>query len=257
MFKDKTRTKSQGRAGDEQMMRKRDSHLAEITSVKVVDAGLSSVSDMAHCHSLAFRGRFMTEMGHRWLCFLYRYFIRHPGGVSLVAVDERNKVLGFAVGGEPGIRDQFIRYAKVRYPNLILLKFLTNSLVRKVMLGVLVKKIFKRRPTIRFSKNSAKQETAIRTGNLLSICVLPECRGTGIADKLVETFRLRCIARGYKRLTLSVVTKNARAIAFYKKHNWREFSRSGESTKFVLDLYKPSVVTSADSDLSTVRTTIH
>jgi len=236
LFKDKNRTKSQGRVGDEQIMRKRDSHLAEDKSVKVVDAGLSNVSEMADCHSLAFKGRFMTEMGHQWLCVLYRYFIKHPGGISLVAVDERNKVLGFAVGGEPGIRDELIRYAMVRYPNLILLRFLTNSLVRKVMLEVLVKKIFKRKPIIRFSKNSTKQVTAIRTGNLLSICVLPECRGMGVADKLIDSFQKRCSAEGYKLLMLSVFTENARAIAFYRKHCWREVGKSGESSKFVLEL---------------------
>jgi ribosomal protein S18 acetylase RimI-like enzyme len=232
LFEDKNR----GSVAYEQIMRKRDSHPTEDISVEIADAGLSNVSDMANCHSLAFKGRFMTEMGHQWLCVLYRYFIKHPGGINVVAVDERSKMLGFAVGGEPGIRDELIRYAVVRYPNLILLKFLTNSLVRKVMLEVLVRKIFKRKPLIAFSKNSTKQVTTIRTGNLLSICVLPECRGTGVAGKLMDSFRKTCSAKGFKRLTLSVVTENARAIAFYNKLGWHEVGKSGESSKLVLEL---------------------
>lgn len=210
--------------------------MAEDKSVEIVDAQLSNVSDMAHCHSLAFKGRFMTEMGHQWLCILYRYFIKHPGGISLVAVDERSQVLGFVVGGEPGIRDELIRYAMVRYPNIILSKFLTHSLVRKVMLKELAKRIFRRGRTVRALKVSTEHVSAIRTGNLLSICVKPEYMGTGMADKLIESFQKRCAEKGYKQLTLSVVTENARAIAFYKKHHWREIGKSGESSKFILEL---------------------
>lgn len=226
-------------------------------AARYVYARLSDLPGIADCHTLAFKGRFMTRMGHHWLCGLYRYFIRHRDSVCVVAIDENGKVLGFAVGGEPGIRGQFLRYAMVRYLHLILWKFLADSVVRPILLKELASKLLKRKRTATVQENAGRQREYTLCGNLLSICVRPECMGTGIADKLVETFRLKCIARGYKRLTLSVVIENARAIAFYKKHNWREIGKSGESAKFILDLYRPSVVTSADSDSSAARTAIH
>jgi ribosomal protein S18 acetylase RimI-like enzyme len=212
-------------------------------SVTIKQAQIPNISGMAFCHTFAFPGRFMTEMGNRWLCALYRFFIKHPGGICYVAMDSAGKVAGFAVGGEPDIREQFIRTAMLRYPHIIFWKFLTRHIVRTVLLDELLKKMHLKRKEISL-ENIDSHETLPKCGNLLSICVLPDYKGTGIASRLIETFQKACAAAGYRCLTLSVLSENSRAMAFYKKHNWYETGVTGASTKFALDLN----INQSDSD---------
>ncbi len=204
-------------------------------SVSIKQAQAPNVSGMAQCHTVAFPGRFMTEMGPRWLCALYRFYIKHPEGVCYVAVDSLDNVVGFAVGGEPGIRQQFLRSSMLRYPHIIFWKFLTRHIVRPVLLGELLKKLHIKRKESS-SENIDSHKALSKCGNLLSICVLPDCESTGIANQLIETFQKACAAKGYTRLTLSVLSENSRAVAFYKKHGWCQTGVTGASTKFALDL---------------------
>jgi len=204
-------------------------------AVKFIKARQSHVPGMVQCHINAFPGRFMTEMGRHWLYALYLFFIKHGGGICLVAVDTGDTVVGLAVGGDPNIRNEFLSSAMFRYPHLIFWKFLCKRPVRRVLLKELTRK-FRRRPAVDNSGDTKGQNVATRSGNLLSLCVLPDYKGTGIGGKLIESFKLACADEGYKRLTLSVAGENTRAMAFYKKHGWRRSGKSGGSIKFSLDL---------------------
>jgi ribosomal protein S18 acetylase RimI-like enzyme len=201
----------------------------------IVKAQMEHVAGMADCHIAAFEGQFMTQMGFHWLCALYRFFVQHPGGVCFVAVDSTSKVVGFAVGGQPDIREEFLRFAMLRYSHTLFWKFLIRSLVRKTLLDELFKKLRLKHKVV--SKADEKELKADgESGSLLSICVLPDWGGTGVADQLIEIFQKTCAAIGFRHLKLSVVSTNSRAIAFYKKHLWCETGVSGQSTRFALDI---------------------
>jgi ribosomal protein S18 acetylase RimI-like enzyme len=202
---------------------------------KVTKAQEKHIPGMAKCHIKSFPGRFMTEMGYHWLCALYHFFIKHHGSICRVALDTDDKVIGLAVGGDQNIREEFLHSALFRYLHILFWKFLSKRLVRRVLLQELARKLH-RNNTAALSKNTQSLNSKIRSGNLLSICVLPDCEGAGVGGKLIESFRLACKAEGYQRLTLSVDKENSRAVAFYKKHGWRQSSISGESVRFVLDL---------------------
>lgn len=204
-------------------------------TVKVAKAQEVHIPGMAQCHIKSFPGSFMTEMGYHWLCALYLFFIKHPGSVCRVALDSDDKVIGLAAGGDQNIRQEFLSSALFRYPHLILWKFLSKRLVRRVLLQELAAKL-RRKRTANHSGNIIAPNDGIRSGNLLSICVLPDYEGTGVAGRLLEVFQHACKAEGYERLALSVDKENSRAVAFYKKHGWRQSGISGESVRFVLDL---------------------
>ena len=204
-------------------------------AVKVTQASEVHIPGMAQCHIKSFPGRFMTEMGYHWLCALYRFFIKHRGGICRIAVDANGKVIGLAAGGDPHIREEFLRSALFHYPHLIFWKFLSKRTVRRVLLKELARRLQKKR-AVANSDDTKTQSAVIRSGNLLSICVLPDCEGTGVAGKLIESFQLVCKAEGYNRLTLSVLKQNSRAVAFYTKNGWRQSSIPGDSIRFVLDL---------------------
>jgi len=204
-------------------------------TVKVEKAKEVHIPGMAQCHIKSFPGYFMTEMGHHWLCALYRFFIKHNEGICHVAVDAEDEVVGLAIGGDPHIREEFLNSALFRYPYIIFWKFLSKRIVRRVLLQELAGKL-KRKCTAPHSGETTASRNGIRSGNLLSICVLPNCQGTGVGGKLIESFQLTCKAEGYQRITLYVDKENSRAVAFYKKHGWHQSGISGKSIRFVLDL---------------------
>jgi len=204
-------------------------------AVKVINALVVHIPGMARCHIESFPGRFMTEMGHRWLGALYQFFIKHPKSICRVAVDANDKVIGLATGGDPHIRDEFLSSALFRYPHIILWKLLSKRLVRRVLLRELARKLH-RNNSAALSKDTQSPNTKVRSGNLLSICVLPDFEGAGIGGKLIESFQLACKAEGYHRLTLSVLKQNNRAVTFYTKHGWYQSNVSGDSIRFVLNL---------------------
>jgi ribosomal protein S18 acetylase RimI-like enzyme len=216
-------------------MQKHNNDLAACETIKIIEAQQGHVSEMARCHIKSFPGRFMTEMGYHWLCALYQFFIKHHRSICLVAVDTYGKVVGLTVGGYPHIREEFLGSALFCYPHLIFWKFLTRRMVRRVLLQELARKSQRKRVT-HYSGETTASTAGIRPGNLLSICVLPDCEGTGVGGKLIESFQLACKAEGYQRLTLSVLKQNSHAVTFYQKHGWRQSDVSGESVRFVLDL---------------------
>ena len=216
-------------------MKKTNNDIAAEDSVKVTDAQEVHIPGMVQCHIKSFPGRFMTEMGYHWLCALYLFFINHRGGICRVAVDADGKVVGLAVGGDPHIRDEFLSSVLFRYPHFIFWKFLSKRLVRRVLFQELAGKLRRKRAAAH-SGDTKAPSAGMRSGNLLSICVLPDYKGTGVAGKLIESFQLACKSEGYERLTLSVLSENSRAVAFYKKKGWRQSGKSGESTRFFLDL---------------------
>lgn len=203
--------------------------------VKVINAREAHIPGMATCHIKSFPDRFMTEMGYRWLITLYRFFIRHRRSICRVAINANGIVVGLAVGGDPNIREEFLGSALLPCFHLLLWKFLSKRLVRRVLLHELARKL-RGKNIATVSKDTQAQSTEIRSGNLLSICVLPEYEGTGVGGKLIESFQLTCKAEGYEYLTLSVLKQNNRAVTFYKKHGWHQSGISGDSIRFVLDL---------------------
>ena len=216
-------------------MNKTDNNLTADDVVKVIKPQETHIPGMAQCHIKSFPGRFMTEMGYHWLCALYLFFIKHRGGICRVVVDADGKVIGLAVGGNPHVREEFLSTALYRHPHLLFWKFLSNRLVRRVLLQELSRKLKQKRAAPQSGKTTVPSNR-IRSGNLLSICVLPECEGTGVGRRLIESFQNTCKAEGYNRLTLSVLKQNSRAVAFYTKNGWHQSSISGDSIRFVLDL---------------------
>lgn len=56
---------------------------------------------------------------------------------------------------------------------------------------------------------------------ILSIAVLPEAQGSGIADELMGAVEATAVAWGFELMDLSVNVDNGRAVRFYERHGWR------------------------------------
>lgn len=92
---------------------------------------------------------------------------------------------------------------------------------------------------------TVNQEDAV--ARLKAIGLRPECRGSGTARKLLESFEHQMAARGVQRLGLSVLHGNDRAIAFYRKTGWREIQNTDRGIWFVKEIGASSDSAAAES----------
>jgi ribosomal protein S18 acetylase RimI-like enzyme len=189
------------------------------------------------CHMAAFPGQLMRELGPTWLAGLYRHYLRHPQGLSLVT-EQSGRVLGFCVGGHPHIRAEFVKTAPLRYAHVILGRVFVSPVVRQRALGTFATLFQKKQnhPDAQAAAHAEAARRGVRLGTLLSIGVLPAARGSDVAGCLIEAFADACAARGYGYLELGVYTSNTRAIAFYQRHGWEKIGECGTSSQFGLNL---------------------
>ena len=59
------------------------------------------------------------------------------------------------------------------------------------------------------------------TGYVRLLYLLPQYRGTGLADKVDAFIRSKMLEQGCMRVLLTVSRSNKRALRFYSKHGWR------------------------------------
>lgn len=213
-----------------------DTDRVEPDDILVKPAAPGDLDGIVTCHTEAFPGQGMTEMGPAWLRSLYSCFIQRPEAVLLIAVDGSGHLLGFVAGGNPGIRSEWLPRAARRYCCLLALRFFTSGVVRSSLLAELRQKLRSLRRRSKTRRTSLQEDPPRREGSLLSIAVLPSRRGSGIAGRLMASFCRECASRDYDVLRLSVRPKNSRAISFYKKHRWRETSRNDSVVCFAMDL---------------------
>jgi ribosomal protein S18 acetylase RimI-like enzyme len=197
--------------------------------VEIRKAIKQDVHGMVECHKQAFPRQPMTEMGSAWLNYLYSYYLKHPKGVSIVAVDDKGQVVGFAVGGDNAIRGEFIKRATCRYFYLFPMKFFTKAILRKKFVRKLVPKL--KSHSLGIIPEDV-QEILKKSGVLLSIGVIESCRGTQIASRLIQKF-FDVIIQDYETARLTVHADNLRARKFYEKNGWRVIYEDTEEAKYI------------------------
>ncbi|MGM9826032.1 MAG: GNAT family N-acetyltransferase [Paludibacteraceae bacterium] len=80
------------------------------------------------------------------------------------------------------------------------------------------------------------EDVNIPTASLLSIGVLPECRGKGVSVALFQAYDQLLRTRGVKPFTLATWAGNTRGIAFYYKMGMRLRQHRGTYMQFIKDI---------------------
>ena len=186
----------------------------------------SHIADMARCHGSCFPDQFMSRMGLRYTEAFYRRYLDEPKGVAFVAVDDRGTVIGLVVGGDGGIRSRFLRSAWWRHAPCFLIRFLTNSFIRRKVLAAVWS-----RPRGSGASDASNPPASDLSGAALLqvICVEEAWRGTPVATGLLEAFTDRCRKAGYAGIVLAVSAENERAIRFYARNQWSILRRTPPS----------------------------
>ncbi len=205
-------------------------------SVTVRAAGLSLVPGMARCHSSAFPGAPTTEVGDRWLRHLYAYYVRSPEGIACAAVASDGRVVGLVVGGPAELARRQRRSAVLRLFPVLLWRALMRPVLRKNIragMAALLPRKRRRRP-------ASPGARAPKKCGLLSIGVLPEHWGTGVADRLMDCFMQCAAGAGHEAVALTVRRDNPRAIRFYERHGWEPAGGNGTSVRYRKALDAPA-----------------
>ena len=194
--------------------------------MNITKASKRDLADVANVHINCFRDSFSTQLGIRLLTKFYNtYFEKNPD-LFCIAKDSSDVVVGFCMGylsSDENLTNRFIK------------KNFFHFLGRCLLLAVTFNKRFWTKFFSFFRKTSKeiivvdeelfKVDTSF-TGDLLSICVLPEYRGKGVSSLLMSYYEKELLKKNMKYCALSVEPKNAIAIHFYKKHGYKECKKS-------------------------------
>ncbi len=194
------------------------------------------IAEVVRIHKAAFKNYFLTSLGEKFLYIYYSQYLSKDYCFAVVARAD-NKPVGFIVGTN-STQKLYRNLYKDNFFKLSVL-FLRALFTEKVVQT----KVFSRYRQIitaiksRFSRPPANPEGSATTElRLLSIAVLPQFRGNGISRELLAFFERNVKAGGIKKMGLSVLKNNPRAICFYQKTGWKEDGAGDESLLFVKDL---------------------
>lgn len=167
-------------------------------------ATLADIPSIAKVHLMCFPDSMWAFLGEALIRAFYSEYVQEQN--IFVVAEEDHSLIGFCMGYErpTKARERFMQKNK-------------KALIRRVLIGLLsCNKLVYSKCLDNFLPKSKGYE-ATQKGDLLSICVLPEFRGKGVADALVQHFEELLRNRNITAYTLSVYTDNIRAISFYKR----------------------------------------
>ena len=173
------------------------------------------IVELVDVHLVSFQGFFLSFLGSRFLILLYKEILDEPGNVSLVAVSNTGKIVGFVVGviDQGGLykkmaRNKWFSFASAAFGKALLHPSIIPRLFRALLL-------------------SKKTEISASPAVLMSIAVLPYHKGEGIGQSLVNEFLEDMANQGVEKVCLTTDRdENDTVNRFYRKkgfHLTRQF----------------------------------
>ncbi|ODA41177.1 GNAT family N-acetyltransferase [Desulfosporosinus sp. BG] len=206
--------------------------------IRVDPLRLSDTPDVARLYEEVFADHFLGHMGQKFLRLFCSQFVNSSTNYGYVAKCAE-KPVGFLLASiDSAPFNKFYRQNFMVLALIVIKKYLTDSYVRKNItqrLGNILVALTTLLPSSG-KEIKAEQSKTPSEARLLGIGVDSNYRGLGIADKLTSRFCEEMKNKGLKRVGLSAVPWNERAISFYKKDGWIEDERSETSVSFIRDL---------------------
>lgn len=172
---------------------------------------ISDMPSVARIHLEAFEGFFLSELGYRFLCVMYRAFLVNPVGIFVVHESKDGQITGFAVGGlSIGRKDRWLALRFMPHFFWAALPAIFRC-PRKI-----VTRLFSR-----FFDSGSSFDVPNDAAVLRSIGVLTSERGGGAASGLLGAFEQMALRQGAAHVYLTTdQDHNERAQNFYKRHGY-------------------------------------
>ncbi len=180
----------------------------------VRQATYEDLKQIVEIHEQCFPNSFSTKLGH--LEAFYSTYMERSPELFLVGVND-NRIEGFCMGyylENTGFMSTFLKQ------NFLPLALQMGKLLvsGEKAAWLKFKKILKKSESFQIIDEKYKNIPEQEIGDLLSICVVPDVRGKGLASELMLNYISTLKEKGRKVCFLTVDVNNERAIHFYQKH---------------------------------------
>lgn len=188
----------------------------------------SDMVSIAQIHKQCFQDTLLTKFGNKFLQAYYMAYIEDNPDTSYVYINETGQPIGFLIGIMNGniTRNNFFKNNFLMFIISILQVLIQYRIA-------FIKQIF---PKIKGVFNKPKEDFRDKIGSkggILSIAILDQYRGKGIAEQLVNSFEEAYYNKGERVYNLGVKKDNLRAIKFYEKIGFQ----FGQAESETIDLY--------------------
>lgn len=215
--------------------------------IDIKDLTVTDSENVANVHSRAYAADyFLTQFGTVFLKTYYSYLIRY--NPHSVGVWKNHKLVGFVVGGTHirYAQEQFLREKIMLVALSTIRAFFKSSVIRNGLYKristfgpILLRKFLSFFEVMLPRSSSTIYNTGVSHNmdcRLLSIALVPDVLGTGVASQMIEHFEHKLLGNNIFSYGLSVLKSNKRAIAFYFKHGMRVEKEENELLHFRKDL---------------------
>lgn len=188
------------------------------------------LKQIASVHSECFPDSFSTQWGEKLLIKYYLDYIKANPDLFLVAT-ERGKIVGFCMGylmENPPSMKEYLKHNLWDISKRCLWLLVTGNKQLYWKIG----ETFKKKEGYHIVDISIHSRAKRDMGVLLSICVLPKYRSTGLAGELLEQYVSIIGKKGRSVCLLSVDPDNERAVHFYENHGFTLYRISSKSVTY-------------------------
>lgn len=201
-------------------------------------ATIEDLPAIAYIHSICFPDSYSSQLSHykTWIfggdlliSFYLEYMKDHPE-LFVVAEDEKHEIVGFCMGYYMDKDDQmqnFLRNNRMR----VLWKTMLLMLIGNKQTWAKMLARFRHKPSVSdWTIVNDKYEHILnhQRGDLFSVCVLPDFRGKGYAQGMMERYLAVMKKHGRKLCLLSVKTENKHARVYYERNGFELYRTRGE-----------------------------
>ena len=192
--------------------------------MKIRQAKVEDLGEVANIHIQCFPESFSTHLGKHKNGLLqqkfYQEYYNDAPELFLVAEDDtlpENSIVGFCMGYYLNQNDQMKRYLKKNFFSIVLRTAWLLLIGNKAAWAKVKARLFRPKNFSQINNISISDQ---ETGDLLSICVLPNYRGSGAAQQLIERYQQILIENKKKNCLLTVSVDNARGVRFYERNGF-------------------------------------
>lgn len=206
--------------------------------IKIDHLSLDDLPEIALLYEKTFADHFLGHMGPKFLKLFCAQFVNSATNFGYAAKCN-GKLVGFLLGTiDTAPFYQFYRQNFIVLVLIVIRRYLIDKYVRKHIakrLGYILTAIKTLHP---FSKRETNisQSNTFAPARLLAIGVDANYRGTEVANQLTGQFCRTMKSKGFKKVGLSVLLWNERAINFYKKDGWIQEESCETSLSFTRDI---------------------
>lgn len=180
--------------------------------LKLISLSVENLDDLVDLHIKTFNGFFLTSLGSDFLKTYYDACLSNENTIALGVIDEKNKVIGFAIGA----LNAFGYHKKVLFKNI-------HKFIYSLFVACLIKPKSIFRLILNLNKSPRKFDKK-NYSELMSIAVLPSLKGLGIGKLLLTKFEETAKLKGAKQCALTTdYYNNDLVIEFYKKNNYEVY----------------------------------